>query len=114
MSQLPQYSVHSRPLNCRYPPHVNLSKKVRARHLAESKKPESRGKKEKKSGPSWNTRLTKAELVLGLALFSEVLLNPWLYSRPELAPPVKVLIKMAIVAGCFGPLFKLVEWGIDH
>ena len=82
--------------------------------MADAKKPESRGKKEKKSGPSWNTRLTKAELVLALALFSEVLLNPWLYSRPELAPPVKVLIKMAILAGCFGPLFKLVEWGIDH
>jgi len=82
--------------------------------LAESKKPESRGKKDKKSGPSWNTRLTKAELVLALALFSEALLNPWLYSRPELSPPVKTLIKMAIIAGCLGPIFNLVEWLIDH
>ena len=79
--------------------------------MADAKKP---AKKDKKSGPSWNTRLTKAEVVLGLALFSEAILNPWLYSRPELAPPVKVLIKMAMVAGCFGPVFKLVEWAIDH
>ncbi len=67
----------------------------------------------KPSGPSWHKRLAKAETVLALAILSELLLNPWLFSLSFLTPGMKTLLKMALVVGLFGTLFKHVEKVID-
>ncbi|HYF50663.1 MAG TPA: hypothetical protein VEJ63_14720 [Planctomycetota bacterium] len=70
---------------------------------------------EKKSwGAGFNRRLAKAETVLILALLSEALLNPWLYSLPQIPGWGKTLIKMLVVVGCFGPVFKFISGMIDH
>jgi hypothetical protein len=63
---------------------------------------------------SFNSRLAKAETVLLLALLSEALLNPWLFSQTQIPCWARTLIKMALVVGCFGPVFKLVTYVIDN
>ncbi len=68
---------------------------------------------EKSRGTSLNNRLAKAETVLLLALITEMLLNPWLFRQTQLAPWHQTLIKMAIVVGCFGPVFNFVTYLID-
>ena len=66
------------------------------------------------SKSSFNSRLAKAETVLVLALLSEALLNPWLFSQTQIPCWARTLIKMALVVGCFGPVFKLVTYIIDN
>lgn len=58
---------------------------------------------EKKS-TSWNNRLAKAETLLILALLSETVIHPWIFSRPELPVWGKTLLKMALIVGLFGPV----------
>jgi len=62
---------------------------------------------EKSGGPSWiarwNNRLAKAETLLLLALFSETVIHPWLYSQP-IPDFAKTAIKMALIIGLFGPV----------
>jgi len=62
---------------------------------------------------SWNNRLAKAETVLVLALITEMLLNPWLFSQTQIPHAGQTLLKMLIVVGCFGPVFSVVSRMID-
>jgi len=62
----------------------------------------------------FNRRLAKAETVLLLALLSDALLNPWLFSLPQVPGWGKTLLKMLIIVGCFGPVFKIISGMIDH
>ncbi|HYG74297.1 MAG TPA: hypothetical protein VEK08_04755 [Planctomycetota bacterium] len=68
---------------------------------------------EKKSGPTLNTRLAKAESLLLLALLMESVITPWILSQVHLQPIWKTLLKMLIVVGIFGPLFKQLATLID-
>ena len=59
-----------------------------------------------------NNQLAKAETLLVLGLFSESLMGPWLAAQPW-PRWVKILLKMAIIIGCFGPVLQLLERVID-
>jgi len=62
---------------------------------------------------SYYNRLAKAETLLVLAWMMDALVTPWLFSQP-LAPVWQTALKMALVVGLFGPLFKLVSYVIDR
>lgn len=68
---------------------------------------------EKKNGPTWNTRLAKAESLLLLALLMDAVVTPWILSLVHLQPIWKTAIKMLIVIGLFGPMFKILAGVID-
>lgn len=68
---------------------------------------------QKSSGPSLNTRLAKAESLLLLALVMDTLVTPWIFAQVQIQPVWKTLLKMLLVVGCFGPLFKLFSALID-
>lgn len=68
---------------------------------------------QKSSGPTLNTRLAKAESLLLLALVMDTFVSPWLFSQVQIQPVWKTLLKMLLVVGCFGPLFKLFSALID-
>ena len=68
---------------------------------------------QKPSGPTLNTRLAKAESLLLLALVMDTLVTPWLFAQVQIQPVWKTLLKMLLVVGCFGPLFKLFSALID-
>ena len=61
-----------------------------------------------------NNRLAKAETVLLLALILEGLINPWLYTQPQLPYWARAAIKMCIVVGSFGPIFEGIKYLIDR
>ena len=68
---------------------------------------------EQKSGPSLNTRLAKAESLLLLALLIDAIISPWILGQIQLQPAWKTLAKMAIIVGCFGPIFRFFGELID-
>jgi hypothetical protein len=67
-----------------------------------------------KCGPTLNTKLAKAETLLLLALLMEGFVGPWIYAQTQIPPFAKTLIKMLLVVGCFGPVFKIFSRAIDH
>jgi hypothetical protein len=67
-----------------------------------------------RKGPTWNTRLAKAETLLVLALVSETMIHPWLFARPELPLWAKTVIKMALIVGLFGPVRIYLHRFIDR
>ena len=66
-----------------------------------------------RSGPTFNTRLAKAESILLVALVMDAVVSPWILSHLHLQPAVKTLCKMLIVIGVFGPMFKVISELID-
>jgi hypothetical protein len=67
--------------------------------------------------PTWsslNRKMAKAETVLVLALASDALLNPWLFAQPQIPGWGKTALKMLIIVGCFGPVFKIISSVIDE
>lgn len=68
---------------------------------------------EKKRGPSFHSKLAKAETLLILALISDALVTQWLFGQPGLTPAMKTAIKMCLVVGMFGPLFNSLSYLID-
>ena len=62
--------------------------------------------------PSYNSKLAKAETLLALALLTDLLINPWLFSQPAIGPAGRTLIKMALVVGLFGPVQSLITRAI--
>jgi hypothetical protein len=65
------------------------------------------------SRSSYNSKFAKAETLLALALLTDLLINPWLFSQPAITPAGKTLIKMALVIGLFGPVQSLVSRAIE-
>jgi len=63
--------------------------------------------------PSWNSKLAKAETLLALALLTDLVIYPWLFSQSTLPAAAKTVIKMALVVGMFGPLQGLLSRAID-
>lgn len=63
---------------------------------------------------SWNTRLAKAETLLVLALVSETVIHPWIFSRPDLPLWAKTILKMGLIVGLFGPVRIYLHRFIDH
>jgi hypothetical protein len=63
---------------------------------------------------SFNTKLAKAETLLALALLTDLVIYPWLFSQTTIPPAGKTIIKMALVVGMFGPLQNLLSGGIDR
>src|SRR5689334_11118585 len=67
--------------------------------------------------PTWSTlnrKFAKAETVLVLALATDALLNPWLFEQTQIPSWGKTALKMLIIVGCFGPVFKIVSSVIDE
>jgi hypothetical protein len=67
--------------------------------------------------PSWsslNRKMAKAETVLVLALATDALLNPWLFAQPQIPSWGKTALKMLIIVGSFGPVFKIISSVIDE
>lgn len=62
---------------------------------------------------SYNSKLAKAETLLALALLTDLLINPWLFSQTAIPPAGKTLIKMALVIGLFGPVQSLISKAVD-
>ncbi len=62
---------------------------------------------------SYHSKLAKAETVLVLALITDLLINPWLYSQPSIPLAGRTLIKMAFIVGLFGPVQGLITRVVD-
>lgn len=72
------------------------------------------GERKKFWSVGFRRKLAKAETVLVLALLCDALLGPWLYSLPGIPAWGKTLIKMLVLIGCFGPIFKISADLIDR
>ena len=71
------------------------------------------GSEKPQRGPSYHSKFAKAETLLVLALISDLVINPWLYSHPSLPARGKTLIKMGFIVGLFGPVQSLITQAID-
>lgn len=70
-----------------------------------------------KSAPrttAYHSKLAKAETLLVLALLTDLVINPWLYSQPSIPLVGKTLIKMAFIVGLFGPVQNLLTRGVER
>jgi hypothetical protein len=63
---------------------------------------------------AYHSKLAKAETLLVLALLTDLVINPWLFSQPSIPLAAKTLIKMGFIVGMFGPVQSLLTRGIER